>query len=318
MWQRCCIMKALNITGAFVVLICNLVVSFDHSLELFRAGGFTGRLAYLAVIGAEVTFIMGALNLVSSRMRGISPGLPATSGFILGVLLVSWANVSAGWSYGLTGVLLGLATPISLIIVEAILSRAIINRKKEDAQDDVEIVVDDPKQVIHPNTKEVQPTVKRSVQPSMHSSVEPSVQPTMHPSVQSPMESSVQPTMHPSVQSSMESSVQPTMHSSMETSVQPSNQLTQSDDAPTQKTTEVAHENSTEKISAVESPAKLALVEQKSTTVKVGEEDHPFDMAMKLYKDTGIFPTRRNLAKLANITEYRANQVIQRLKGQIS
>lgn len=59
-------MKSINVIGAFTVLLCNIIVSFDHSLELFRAGGFTGSLAYVAVIGAEVTFLMGAFNLVSS------------------------------------------------------------------------------------------------------------------------------------------------------------------------------------------------------------------------------------------------------------
>lgn len=87
-------------------------------------------MAHIGTIAVEVTFIMGALNLVSSRMRGVSPGLPATAGFILGVLLVSWSNTAAGWSHGITGILLGLATPMSLIVAESILSRAIIQRKK--------------------------------------------------------------------------------------------------------------------------------------------------------------------------------------------
>lgn len=123
-------MKAINIIGAFTVLACNLVVSFSHTLDLFRAGGFSGGLEIIATVGVETVFIMGALNIVVARLRGVSPGAPAVMGGLLGVVLVSWSNVAAGWEYGWPGVLLGLATPASLIVAEAILSREIVQRRE--------------------------------------------------------------------------------------------------------------------------------------------------------------------------------------------
>jgi hypothetical protein len=120
-------MRIPNIIAAFLVVVCNIWVSFHHSLDLFIDGGFTGGLEYVAVVAVELTFLMGGLNIVASRLKGVSPGAPAIMGGLLGVLLVSWSNIAAGWAYGITGVLLGLATPISLIIAEAILSRAIMN-----------------------------------------------------------------------------------------------------------------------------------------------------------------------------------------------
>ncbi|WP_044641935.1 hypothetical protein [Risungbinella massiliensis] len=128
-------MRKINILGAFLVLICNIAVSFHHSLELFRSGGFTNGLEYLAVVAAEITFIMGGLNIVASRLAGYSPGLPAYLGGLLGVALVGWSNVSAGWNYGVTGILLGAFTPLSLILSEAILSRAIIQGRKQQNQE---------------------------------------------------------------------------------------------------------------------------------------------------------------------------------------
>jgi len=121
-------MKIINILGAFIVLGCNLWVSFTHTLDLFRAGGFSGGLEIIATVGVETVFLMGAFNIDVSRLRGVSPGVPAILGGLLGVALVSWSNVSAGWEYGITGILLGLATPASLIVAEAILSREAIQR----------------------------------------------------------------------------------------------------------------------------------------------------------------------------------------------
>ncbi|MFS8513160.1 MAG: hypothetical protein LOD87_05505 [Planifilum fulgidum] len=123
-------MKIINILGAFIVLGCNLWVSFTHTLDLFRAGGFSGGLEIIATVGVETVFLMGAFNIVVSRLRGVSPGVPAILGGLLGVALVSWSNVSAGWEYGITGILLGLATPASLIVAEAILSREAIQRRR--------------------------------------------------------------------------------------------------------------------------------------------------------------------------------------------
>jgi hypothetical protein len=120
--------RYINVIGAFTVLVCNLVVSYNHSIQLFHSGGFHGWMAHMAVIGSECTFVMGALNIVVSRLKGVSPGVPAMLGGLLGVALVSWSNMAAGWEYGITGVLLGLATPASLIVAEAILSRAILQR----------------------------------------------------------------------------------------------------------------------------------------------------------------------------------------------
>ena len=122
-------MRFFNIIGAFGVLTCNIIVSYNHSIELFQSGGFHGWMAHVAVIGAETTFILGALNIVVARLRGVSPGAPAVLGGLLGVALVSWSNAAAGWSHGLPGILLGLATPASLIVAEAMLSREILQRR---------------------------------------------------------------------------------------------------------------------------------------------------------------------------------------------
>lgn len=127
-------MKKLNIAGAFLVLCCAVSVSYSHSVALFEAGGFRGWMAHAGVVAVEVTFLMGALNIVVARLKRRPVGAPAAMGGILGVILVSWSNIAAGWSAGITGILLGLVIPAALITAEAILSRAILQPKKEPAQ----------------------------------------------------------------------------------------------------------------------------------------------------------------------------------------
>lgn len=124
-------MRALNIVGGSIVLVCVVAVSYSHTLALFGMGGFTGIFQHMAVIAVEVTFLLGALNMVVSRFKGQHPGIPAIIGGLFGVGIVGWGNVEAGVNYGLHGVLLGAAIPISLIIAEAILSKAILQRMKD-------------------------------------------------------------------------------------------------------------------------------------------------------------------------------------------
>lgn len=120
-------MKIINIIGAAIVLLANIYVSFNHSIELFRMGGFSGEIAYMGVIGAEVTFLLGVLNVTVAKLKGEKAGYPAYAGFYLGVALILWSNIHAGLMFGVTGIILGAVTPVSLIVAESIIGRAIIH-----------------------------------------------------------------------------------------------------------------------------------------------------------------------------------------------
>lgn len=104
-------------------------------------GGFTGDLAYVGVVGAEVTFLLGVLNMTISKLKGEDPGVPAKAGFSLGVTLILWSNIHSGISAGITGIILGAVTPASLIVAEAIIGRAILHRVPEGSKmEDEEIL----------------------------------------------------------------------------------------------------------------------------------------------------------------------------------
>src|SRR5690606_3790981 len=128
-------MRGVNIFGAMVVLAANLYVSFNHTLDLFESAGFTGNRAVVATIGAEAGFLVGVVNLVVARFKGIQPGWPAKASGVLGLFLVGWSNVAAGWPYGVVGVALGLYIPAMMFATEANLGWSLSNKPtKEDGQ----------------------------------------------------------------------------------------------------------------------------------------------------------------------------------------
>lgn len=124
-------MKKLYIFGTLAVLVSTLVVSFNHTLALFRTGGYTEGLEWWATIGAETAFLMGVVKIVNSRRNGTSPGWAAIMLFMLGLSVVGWSNVLAGLDRGLTGILLGVLIPLFLFGAESVLSDEFIKSAKQ-------------------------------------------------------------------------------------------------------------------------------------------------------------------------------------------
>src|SRR5690606_16227245 len=120
-------MRAFNLFCSGAVLLCAVVLSYHHSVELMAAGGYQGIYRHMAVILAELTFLAGAANVVLARIQKRSPGVPPVLGALFGVVLTGWANISAGLEYGMTGILLGAMVPLALVISEAILAHFLLN-----------------------------------------------------------------------------------------------------------------------------------------------------------------------------------------------
>jgi len=128
-------MKMFNLFCAGAVLICAVVLSYHHSVELMAAGGYQGIYRHLAVVLAELTFLAGAANVVLARIQKRTPGVPPVLGALFGVALTGWANISAGLAYGMTGVLLGAMVPVALVISEAILAHFLLRGAGATSQD---------------------------------------------------------------------------------------------------------------------------------------------------------------------------------------
>lgn len=127
-------MRVFNALSSLAVMACVVVISFVHSLDLFRRYGFEGYLAWLGVIAVEVTFFSSMLNIVVCRLKQRPAGMPSYIGGLLGVSLVAWSNVSATFEYGLPGVVLGLFVPGALVVSESIMSYAVIRGRTADTK----------------------------------------------------------------------------------------------------------------------------------------------------------------------------------------
>jgi hypothetical protein len=132
-------MRILIIFGAFIVLVTNLIVSFNHTLQLYRNFGVTGGLEYFSVIGAETAFIVGIIYLVHARIKGKSVNFSAKLLLFLGVGLVSWSNISAMSEHGIGGIILGALTPAFLVVVESLLSHEFSQIPTEEIQKELTV-----------------------------------------------------------------------------------------------------------------------------------------------------------------------------------
>lgn len=128
-------MKVLNVSCSGAVMACVVTISFVHSLELFRAAGFDGYLAYLGVLAVEITFVLAALNIIVARLKNRPAGIPSYMGGVLGIGLVGWSNVSATAEYGWPGIILGLFIPAALITSESIMSYAVLRQRKREGDE---------------------------------------------------------------------------------------------------------------------------------------------------------------------------------------
>lgn len=130
-------MKVFNITISFAIIALNIYVSFNHTLTLFRAGGFSqgGLLDFLpidiaAVVAAELVFFMGCVNIIYSRVKNIPAGLPAYLTGGLGVCLIMWSNIYTHTNYGPVGIILGVCVPLGIVFSELMFSHAVTTTQK--------------------------------------------------------------------------------------------------------------------------------------------------------------------------------------------
>ena len=117
-----------NILIGGIILSSAMTLSWNHTADLFEWAGYHGWLAQIGVLMIEASFFLGALNIILAKSAGLKAGWPARVTFFFGALLVGWSNISSGrmlFSREDTAVILGIAIPIAMFLMEANVSRAL-------------------------------------------------------------------------------------------------------------------------------------------------------------------------------------------------
>lgn len=127
----------LGLLVSVAIIALNIYVSFNHTLELYRSAGFShgGLMDFCATLALELVFVSGSvINIVNIKNgKHWKERIASTSVGIAGIALIMWSNISALWGHGVTGVILGIITPLSIIGFEFILAEVYAKKdRKED------------------------------------------------------------------------------------------------------------------------------------------------------------------------------------------
>lgn len=127
----------LGLLVSIAIIALNIYVSFHHTLDLYRSAGFSsnGFMDVCATVALELMFVSGSIiNIVNIKNRKPwKERIASTSIGVGGIVLIMWSNISALWGNGITGIILGAITPLSIIGFELVLAEVYTKKdRKED------------------------------------------------------------------------------------------------------------------------------------------------------------------------------------------
>lgn len=131
-------MNYLIIALGSLILGCAIYVSYNHTIELFVVHGTPYVHAIAATVTVELIFVLSALIIVVGKLKHRPIGFIGTAGFLYGAGISGWANVAYYAQHGISGVLIGIAIPLGVLISESMVTKAITefskSRKEQSKQ----------------------------------------------------------------------------------------------------------------------------------------------------------------------------------------
>jgi hypothetical protein len=112
-----------RITAAVVVLVAGIaaVVSYRHGLEVVRAAGETGRVAYLVPGSADGVIFAASMVILSAAKNHVRVPRLAIVGLAFGIGATLAMNVAAGARHGLAGALVSAMPAVALVLAYELL-----------------------------------------------------------------------------------------------------------------------------------------------------------------------------------------------------
>lgn len=132
--------RTLGGLGLLGLAVITGIISYQHGLEVARAAGAHGIVAYLVPLVADLMIATSSLSILDAARNGGTAPLFAWIGLVVGVVVTVVMNVAAGWSGGWGPRLLNAVAPVALILsYEALME--MIRRHRNSGEND-----DDPSQ----------------------------------------------------------------------------------------------------------------------------------------------------------------------------
>jgi hypothetical protein len=120
-----------NASLSLLVLACNLILSYSHSVQLLQLAGMVGVFAHIGVVAIEAIFFQSSLNIMIARFKGNKIGIPNVLGTIMGLALVWLSNIHYGKQFGILGIIIGATIPLGILVSEAMLSKEVIGGEEK-------------------------------------------------------------------------------------------------------------------------------------------------------------------------------------------
>jgi hypothetical protein len=121
--------RLVMVTVNVVILLCILLASAAHSLELLRYAGASHGIEYVLLVAWEATFIFSSVVVDQGFQRGQPRAIVPWLTFFVGLTFVEASNI-IGMADNVVGLLIGIFTPILLLLSKLLLAHQFKNRKK--------------------------------------------------------------------------------------------------------------------------------------------------------------------------------------------
>lgn len=92
------------------------VISYRHGLEVVRATGTRGFVAYLVPLVADLMIFASSLALLDAAQRGQPRPALAVCSLAFGIVSTVAMNVASGWHHGYGGALVSALAPVALVL----------------------------------------------------------------------------------------------------------------------------------------------------------------------------------------------------------
>lgn len=121
--------RSILVTVNMVILVGIIIISFSHSLELLRYAGLHSGLEWVGVVVWELAFIFSSMVLSRDFKQGNwRSGWAPWTGFLMGLAFVMVSNYT-GMADNPTGRILGVATPLLLLVFKGVLAHQVKRRE---------------------------------------------------------------------------------------------------------------------------------------------------------------------------------------------